>query len=384
MTALGVAQRTVELDQPIPAGHTPRLIMDLGVVEARHHELRALFPDALIHYAVKANPAGPVLRRLAGLGCRFDVASDGERRLVAGLGVPPAHVSFGNAVKKAADIAAAFRAGVRLYAVDSAEELHKVAAHAPGAAVMVRLLVESGGAQWPLSRKFGCSPELAARLLLMAPSLGLRAAGLSFHVGSQQTRPASFAAPIALCAELGRYTAARGVALPLLNIGGGLPARYLEPTPPVQAYAQAIHAALQSGFGLLQPRLMLEPGRSLVADAGTLETEVVLVSRRHHPDPLRWVYLDCGRFGGLAETEAESIKYRLTTPHDGTPVGPVVLAGPTCDSTDILYERHRYQLPLALDAGDRVRVLSAGAYTASYASVGFNGFGPPTTEYGAG
>ena len=121
---------------------------------------------------------------------------------------------------------------------------------------------------------------------------------------------------------------------------------------------------------------MIEPGRYLVADAGVLRTEVVLVSRRSDLDHPRWVYLDCGRFGGLAETMDEAIRYRLRTPHDGTATGPVALAGPTCDSADVLYEKNDYQLPLALAEGDLVDILSAGAYTTTYSSVGFNGFAP--------
>ena len=127
---------------------------------------------------------------------------------------------------------------------------------------------------------------------------------------------------------------------------------------------------------------MAEPGRSLVADAGVLETEVVLVSQR---DGVRWVYLDVGLFSGLVEAYGESIRYRIEVHRDGRPLagpdGEIVLAGPTCDSLDILYERHRYRLPLDLRPGDRLRFLSAGAYTASYSSVGFNGFAPLREEY---
>ena len=96
---------------------------------------------------------------------------------------------------------------------------------------------------------------------------------------------------------------------------------------------------------------------------------------------MRWVYLDIGRFGGLAETEGESIKYRITTPHDGRKTGPVAIAGPTCDGADILYETSNYRLPLALTSGDRVELLSTGAYVATYASTRFNGFAPLAEHY---
>ena len=121
---------------------------------------------------------------------------------------------------------------------------------------------------------------------------------------------------------------------------------------------------------------MLEPGRSLVADAGIINTEVVLVSQKSYREDRRWVFLDIGKFGGLAETMDEAIKYRLRTPWDDTPTGSVILAGPTCDSADILYDRSDYHLPLKLQAGDKIQILSTGAYTSTYASVGFNGFAP--------
>jgi ornithine decarboxylase len=108
---------------------------------------------------------------------------------------------------------------------------------------------------------------------------------------------------------------------------------------------------------------------------------VVLVSRRDPHDPVRWVYLDIGRFGGLAETEGEAIRYRITTPHDGTPMGPVAIAGPTCDGADILYERSNYRLPLALASGDRVELQATGAYVTTYASQRFNGFAPLAEYY---
>jgi ornithine decarboxylase len=127
--------------------------------------------------------------------------------------------------------------------------------------------------------------------------------------------------------------------------------------------------------------VFLEPGRFLVGDAGLVEAEVVLVSQRSKTDPVRWVYLDIGRFGGLSETEGEGTRYRITTPHDGGPDGPVVIAGPTCDSADTLYERSNYRLPLALKSGDRVQLRATGAYVSTYASTGFNGFKPPAEYY---
>jgi ornithine decarboxylase len=137
--------------------------------------------------------------------------------------------------------------------------------------------------------------------------------------------------------------------------------------------------AITRHFGNDLPEIIVEPGRSVVGDAGVLQSEVVLISQKSEDDPKRWVYLDVGKFNGLAETMDESIKYRIETPADGGATGPTVLAGPTCDSADILYEKAEYQLPLDLKVGDKVEILSTGAYTSTYASVGFNGFAPLKT-----
>jgi ornithine decarboxylase len=166
----------------------------------------------------------------------------------------------------------------------------------------------------------------------------------------------------------------------MVNIGGGFPARYRGDVSPIESYARAVGAALTRHFGNDLPDVIVEPGRSLVGDAGLIQSEVVLISDKGDGSDKRWVYLDVGKFNGLAETMDESIKYRIQTPGRSGPMGPVVIAGPTCDSADILYERTEYTLPLELEVGDKIEILSTGAYTASYASVGFNGF-PPLRTY---
>jgi ornithine decarboxylase len=354
----------------------PCIVIDLEQVKAQYHALRSLLPAAEIYYAVKANPAPAVIETLAALGARFDVASRGEIDRCGALGVPVPRLSFGNTIKHANDIAAARAAGVDLFAFDCEAELRKLAQSAPGARAFARLSVRNGGADWPLTRKFGCDAETAAALLAHAPALGLRPAGVSFHVGSQQTDPGRWATPIAHAAAVFHRCARQGIELELLNLGGGLPAAgYREPVPPLHEYAGAMETALGQHFGASRPRLLIEPGRYMVADAGLLRAEVLLIADRHRSHH-RWVYLNAGRYNGLAETQGESIRYRLRTRHDGGGHGPVILAGPTCDSTDIIYERSHYTLPLALETGDFVDFVSAGAYTASYASVEFNGFPP--------
>jgi ornithine decarboxylase len=352
--------------------------VDLDIIGSKYRELSQHFPSASIYYAVKANPAAEVVHVLAAMGSSFDIASPSELDLCLEAGVHPGRISYGNTIKKAVDIEYAFRHGVRRFAFDSEAELRKLGQYARGAGVMCRLQTTGENAGWPLSRKFGCDLEMAEELLLMSSRLGVNAIGVAFHVGSQQTDPTQWKKPLRETSALFRRLARRGVVLNTVNIGGGFPVRYESDVPALRQFTEAINEALDDAFGASRPKLMLEPGRSLVAEAGVIQSEVVLVSRKSRRDTTRWVYLDVGKFGGLAETLDESIKYRLRTTRTGAP-GPVVLAGPTCDSADILYEKSGYALPLDLEPGDRVEILNTGAYTSSYASVGFNGFPPLRT-----
>jgi len=348
----------------------------VDIVAHNFDELARSLPDARIFYAVKANPADEIIERLAQQGSCFDTASMGEIDLCLSHRVSPDRLSFGNTIKKERDIAEAYAKGVRMYAFDSYEELDKIARSAPGSKVYCRVLMQCEGAEWPLSRKFGCEPEMAADLLVRANELGLDAYGLSFHVGSQQTDLTQYDKALALAASLFDTLAKRGVKLRLVNMGGGFPSRYRTDVPSIAAYGAAISEALSRRFGADMPDVIVEPGRGVVGDAGVIQAEVVLVSQKGGDDARRWVYLDVGKFHGLAETMDEAIKYRLLTPHDGSVTAPVVLAGPTCDSADILYEKTDYRLPTALKAGDKVQILATGAYTTTYSAVAFNGFPP--------
>ncbi|HXQ52189.1 MAG TPA: type III PLP-dependent enzyme [Stellaceae bacterium] len=361
--------------------HTSALIVvDLDVVRSHYRALAALMPWAGIFYAVKANPAPEIIAALAALGAGFDLASEGEIERCRGLGVPARRCSFGNTIKRESDIKHAHVHGIDLFAFDSAGELEKLERAAPGAQVFCRLLVENKGSEWPLSGKFGCSTEMATDLLLHARSVGLRPIGVSFHVGSQQTDPNAWASAIERAAHVFHACARSGLALDMVNLGGGLPAHYQETIPPLESYVETIDRALTERFGTSRPRLVIEPGRYLVGDAGILRSHVLLIARKSRHAQRRWVYLDAGRYNGLPETLGERIRYRIRTPHDGAPTGPVVLAGPTCDSTDVIYQRTDNLLPLDLAIGDPVDFLSAGAYTASYAAVEFNGFAPIRTH----
>ncbi|MCW8914739.1 MAG: type III PLP-dependent enzyme [Magnetovibrio sp.] len=359
---------------------TPFLVVDLDVVQENYRQIDTGL-GADIYYAVKANPAPAILECLVKLGSKFDAASINEIQMCLDVGAKPSDISFGNTLKKPSAIEAAYNLGVDLFVFDSEGDLDNIAKYAPGAKVYCRLLAENGSAEWPLSRKFGCDVEMAFDLMMSVKTKGLIPFGLSFHVGSQQPDPHQWNWAIEDAAKVFAQLKNQGVELEMLNMGGGFPVQYRGPIDPFEHFVEAIEASLLKHFGEGNiPALMIEPGRAIVAEAGVMVSEVVLISQKRKDAPRRWVYLDVGMFGGLAETMDEAIKYNITTPHDGGPVGAVAIAGPTCDGVDILYENAPYELPLALKAGDRVIVEAAGAYTSTYASQSFNGF-EPLAEY---
>ena len=358
----------------------PVLVVDLDVVRDNYNAFAKALPDTRVFYAVKANPAPEVLALLAKLGSCFDTASVAEIEMALAAGCTADRISYGNTIKKERDIARAFELGVRLYAVDCKSEVEKVARVAPGSRVFCRILSDCIGAEWPLSRKFGCEPGMAVDVLEHALRLGLEPYGVSFHVGSQQRNQHAWDRALASAAAVFKECGERGMNLSMVNLGGGFPTKYLKNVPTVKTYGNAIFRALRKHFGNRIPETIIEPGRGMVGNAGIIESEVVLVSTKSEDDDVRWVYLDIGKFGGLAETMDESIRYPIRTPRDGDVMSACVLAGPTCDSADVMYEKEPYLLPVSLEIGDKVLIEGTGAYTATYSAVAFNGF-PPLRTY---
>ena len=364
---------------------TPNIVINLNTIKKNFIKLRDSFPYAHIYYAMKANPGEPVLKLLAEMGSNFDIASRYELDKILSLGVESFRLSYGNTIKKPRDIKYFYEKGVRLFATDSKDDLKAIAENAPGSKVYVRVLVEtSATADWPLSRKFGCHPDMAYDLIVMARDLGLVPYGISFHVGSQQRDIGQWNDAIAKTKYL--FTSLEeeeGIKLSMINMGGGFPASYIDPTNELSEYASEITRYLSDDFGDDIPEIILEPGRSLVGDSGILTSEVILTSRKNNTALARWVYIDAGKFNGLIETLDEAIKYPVIINKDepGVKESEVIIAGPTCDSMDIMYENAKYKLPTTLKSGDKIYWLSTGAYTSTYASVEFNGFPPLKTYY---
>jgi ornithine decarboxylase len=354
---------------------TPCLVIDLNTVRERYRQMRAALPWAKVVYAVKANPARGVVRLLAQLGSNFEVASPAEIDLCIEEGAAPDALSYGNTVKKPEDIAYAYARGARLFAFDSEPDLENIARWAPGSSVFCRVLTSATTARTPSGQTFGCSMGMAVDLLAQARRLRLDPCGVCFHVGSQRLDPKKWDTGFAAAARIALELEQDDIKLTTLNIGGGLPAHCWQATPSRTAYATAVQDSLNRHFGA-RGRVLIELGRAIVADAGVIRADVVLVSRKSYYEERRWVYLDVGPYGRLAETEVEASAHRLVTSKDGEPIGPTVLAGPTCDGGDVRYQRTTYQLPLDLRAGDHVDLLGAGAYPANCCALACNGFEP--------
>ena len=361
---------------------TPFVVIDNRLIDQHYTDLTQSFPYAKIYYAVKANPAPEILSLLRDRGSCFDIASIYELDRVLSLNVSPDRCSYGNTIKKRKDIRYFYEKGVRLFASDSEIDLRNIAQEAPGAKIYVRILTEgSQTADWPLSRKFGCQTDMALDLLILAKELGLEPYGISFHVGSQQRDIGAWDAALSKVSTIfERLRDECDIHLKMLNMGGGFPANYLTRTNDLETYAEEITRFLNEDFGDNLPDIILEPGRSMCANAGVLVSEVVLISRKSTTSLNRWVFTDVGKFSGLIETLDEAIKYPVYTEKSDDAYEEVVLAGPTCDSADIMYENHKYPLPMNLDVGDRLYWFSTGAYTTTYSAVEFNGF-PPLKQY---
>ena len=360
---------------------TPFVVIDTRIIAKQYDDIVNSFPYANVYYAVKANPAAEILSLLKDKGSNFDIASIYELDMVMNVGVTTDRVSYGNTIKKRQDVRAFYERGVRMYASDSEADLRMIAEEAPGSRIYVRILTEgTDTADWPLSRKFGCQNEMAYELLVLAQELGLEPFGISFHVGSQQRDIGAWDSAIGKVKSIfDRLRDEHNITLKMINMGGGFPANYIDKTNQLGVYAEQITHFLKEDFGDDLPQIILEPGRSLISNAGILVSEVVLISKKSYTALERWVFTDVGKFSGLIETMDEAIKFPIYTERQGE-LDKCVIAGPTCDSADIMYEHYSYGLPNDLAIGDRMYWLTAGAYTTTYSAVCFNGF-PPLKDY---
>ncbi len=364
-----------EIDAP-----TPFLAGDLSLLARRFTRFTAALPRVQPFYAVKCNSAPEVLKTVVAQGAGFEVASLGELRQLQEIGVPPADVLYSNTVKPPAHVAGAAAAGVWRFAVDSEGELDKIARHAPGAAVYVRVRVDDSGSVFPLSRKFGAESHHARALMQQAGNLGLQPYGLTFHVGSQCVATSAWVQAIASMARLMRQLRSDGIEISMLNLGGGFPAQYDDPVPSIGQIGSVVNRALDDLLPYEPALIAAEPGRHMVAESAVMVTTVLGREERAGEE---WLYVDVGAYNGLMETQQTVSQWRFPLWSSRSDHGVVsqtyyTVTGPTCDSADTMF--YGAALPVTMAEGDRLFVASAGAYTLSYASH-FNGFPPPHTVF---
>jgi ornithine decarboxylase len=353
----------------MPFTGLPCLVVDLDVVRDNYRAFEKALPDTRVFYAVKANPAPEILSLLASLGSCFDTASVAEIEMALEAGATADRISFGNTIKKERDIAAPSRSASACSPSTASRRSRRSPAPRPARKVFCRILTDGEGAEWPLSRKFGCEPEMAVDVLEHAHRARPRRHGVSFHVGSQQRDPrlgrARWPRRRRSSATLrrARHPAQDG------QSRRRLPDRYLKDVPAAKAYGQAIFRALRKHFGNRIPETIIEPGRGMVGDAGVIKAEVVLISRRRGR---RQCALGLSRHRQVRRPRRDDGRGDpLPDPHPARRrrTAPCVLAGPTCDSADVLYEKTPYPLPVSLTIGDEVLIEGTGAYTTTYSSV---------------
>ena len=348
--------------QALVAQHgSPLLVLDCEVVRRQYQRLRAALPGVDLYYALKPLPHPAVVAELRDLGGCFDVATSGEIRLVKAAGVAPERCIHTHPVKTDAEIRAALRFGIRTFVVDNPDELHKFRTHRARAEVLLRVSFRDPTAVVDLSRKFGCEPAAVLPLLELAGRLGVKIRGLSFHVGSQVAEPKKYVEAIGVCARLIAQSRAAGLAtMNLLDIGGGFPIAYGGAMQPIREFCRPIRQALK---GLPRDvRVIAEPGRFIAGPSGT---SVATVVGRAQREGRWWYYLDDGLYGSYNGQLYDHARYPIDVPGRRGPAQPSVLAGPTCDSIDVVRE----DIPLPeLQLGDLVVGRMMGAYTACSAT----------------
>jgi ornithine decarboxylase len=345
----------------------PFLILDNAIVREKVRRFRAAMPRVQPHYAVKANPDRRVVKALLQEGCSFEIASTAELDLLLALGANAPEVFYSNPMKSRQAISYAAAKGVEWFVVDSVDELRRVRELKADARIYLRVATPNIGSDWPLSGKFGAGATETREIIATAAKLGADLAGVTFHVGSQCRNPENWRVGIEKARSLFDAMTKAGLRPRMLDIGGGFPVRHVKPIPSIEIIGGVVNEALKAFPA--EVRVVAEPGRYLVSDAAYFVCRVIGTTTRGGK---RWMHLDAGLFGGVIET-TEGLKYRIRTERSGPDI-PWHVAGPTCDSVDVILRDE--PLPSDLQEGDFIYIRNAGAYTTAYASE-FNGFPLP-------
>ena len=356
---------------------TPFFFTSREILKKNFHMFTHLFDDAEIYYALKANSDPKVLTYLDSLGCGFEAASGYEVQILLDLGVDPSKIMYGTSIKPAEHISFAYKAGVKRFAADSKEEIDKIANNAPGSKVFIRTIVDDTGSVFMMSERFGTPANTVKDLVLYTRHLGLKTYGVSFYVGSQAAHADMWAKGVRTIKPVIEELLKEGVTLEVLNIGGGFPVHYdnHQDAPALKEIVVQIHNALHELPYI--PKIIMEPGRGLVATSTVLITEVIARNDRAGKP---WLCLDAGIYNALYEAMIHQGTtrypvYPLNPPTEPTGSLEFTLAGPTGDSLDII--ARNVPLPSYIDVGDKLLFEHTGAYSVAMASR-FNGFPEPS------
>lgn len=339
----------------------PLLMLDCDIIRQQYRALSAALPNVTLHFALKPLPHPVVVRTLLQEGASFDLATTGEVELVAQEGVPAERTIHTHPIKRDADIRDALAYGCNVFVVDNLNELAKFKAYHDDVELLVRLSFRNSEAFADLSKKFGCLAEQALTIIQMAKEWNIRIKGLSFHVGSQTTNPQKYVEAIHTCKEVMEQVVERGLpALSTLDIGGGFPVNYTKQVMPIDQFCVPINEALAELPETVQ--VIAEPGRFIVAQSMMSVASVMGQAER---DGQTWYYLDDGVYGSFSGLIFDDAQYPLVTLKQEGEYAPSVLAGPTCDSIDVIAEN--ILLP-KLDNGDLIIGRMMGAYTSATAT----------------
>lgn len=333
---------------------TPLLVVSKGKLRENYRTLRDSLPNVDIYYAVKSNHHIDVVRTMKEMGSSFEISSLGEFELVRSLGAEPGQLLYTQPIKQPEHIEYLFHNGIDLFVYDNEDELHKIKAAAPGARLLLRIGIANPFCVVNLNYKFGVDPDYAEILIEKATALGLKVAGIAFHVGSQSLNPYNYVETILTCKRLYDLMALRGLKMDILDIGGGFPVKYLDDIIPIHKFCEPISDALNDCFNCT--RIIAEPGRAICGTAVVLVTKII---GKSHRNDIRWYYLDDGLYNSFSGKVFDHANYEIVSSKTGS-LKKCVLAGPTCDSFDVITSD--VLLP-ELKIGGLLLVPSMGAYT---------------------
>tara|TARA_B100001059_G_scaffold232850_1_gene271541 strand:+ start:818 stop:2041 length:1224 start_codon:yes stop_codon:yes gene_type:complete len=339
----------------------PLMVLDCDAIRRQYRALKRALPGVVLHFALKPLPHAAVVRTLLDEGASFDLATSGEVDLVASQGVPSERTIHTHPIKRDSDIRDALAYGCTVFVVDNINELEKFIAYKDQAEILVRLSFRNKDAFADLSKKFGCSPEAAIDIISLAQQLGIRIKGLSFHVGSQSPNPTKYVEAINASAKVVKQVAELGLpALSTLDIGGGFPVPYSADVLPIDVFCAPINIALAQLPETMQ--IIAEPGRFIVASSVTSVASVMGQATR---EGKTWYYLDDGVYGSFSGLMFDEAAYPIDSAKQDSERFESVLAGPTCDSIDVISDS--IMLP-KLNNGDLIISRMMGAYTLATAT----------------